>query len=75
MSCKEEMESWRVQSPEAPGFHAVISPDKCACQETRIYRLNLPKGESHKLESAGLEMHPRGKAQRPPGFDTGDEAL
>ena len=58
MSCKEEMESWRVQSPEAPGFHAVITPDKCACQETRIYRLNLPKGESHKLESAGLEMHP-----------------
>ena len=58
MSCKEEMESWRVQSPEAPGFHAVITPDKCACKETRIYRLNLPKGESHQLESAGLEMHP-----------------
>ena len=35
MSCKEEMESWRVQSPEAPGFHAVITPEKCACKETR----------------------------------------
>ena len=58
MSCKEEMEAWRVQSPEEPGFHAVITPDTCACQETRIYRLNLPKGESYRLESGELEMHP-----------------
>ena len=58
MSCKEEMESWRVQSPEEPGFHAVITPDTCACQETQIFRLNLPKGESYHLESGKLEMHP-----------------
>ena len=58
MSIKEEMESWRVQSPEEPGFHAVITPDKCACQETQIFRLNLPKGESYHLETGKLEMHP-----------------
>ena len=57
-SCKEGMLSWRVQSPEEPGFHAVITPEKCACQETRIYRLNLPAGESYRLESGELEMHP-----------------
>ncbi len=55
---KEEMESWRVQSPEQPGFHAVITPENCACQETRVYRLNLQKGESYTLESGTLEMHP-----------------
>lgn len=55
---KAEMEAWRVQSPDEPGFHAVITPDKSACQETQIYRLNLLKGESHTLESGSLEMHP-----------------
>ena len=58
MSVKEEMESWRVQSPEEPGFHAVITPDTCACQETQIFRLNLPKGESYHLETGKPEMHP-----------------
>ena len=57
-SIKEEMESWRIQSPEEPGFHAVVTPDTCACKETQIYRLNLPKGESFRLESGALEMHP-----------------
>ena len=43
--CKTEMEAWRVQSPEVPGFHAVITPDQSACQKPRIFCLNLPKGE------------------------------
>lgn len=55
---KARMEAWKVQSPEEPGFHAVITPDKCECQETRIFRLNLPRGQSHRLESGPLEMHP-----------------
>lgn len=58
IDCKTEMEAWRVQSPETPGFHAVITPDKSACQETQIYRLNLLKGESYQLSSGKLEMHP-----------------
>lgn len=58
MSIKEEMESWRVQSPDEPGFHAVITPDKSACQETQLFRLNLPAGESYTLNSCELEMHP-----------------
>lgn len=52
------LRQWRVQSPEAPGFHPVITPDRCACQEAQVYRLNLPKGRSYTLESGTLEMHP-----------------
>jgi 5-deoxy-glucuronate isomerase len=58
LSEKEEMESWRIQSPEEPGFHPVVTPEDCACQETRVYRLNLPAGERYRLESGELEMHP-----------------
>lgn len=55
---KARMETWAVQSPDAPGFHAVITPDKCECQETQMYRLNLLKGQSYKLESGESELHP-----------------
>ena len=55
---KAQMETWCVQSPEAPGFHPVIIPDTCVCQEAHIYRLNLPAGESHVLKSGDLELHP-----------------
>lgn len=52
------MEKWRVQSPETPGFHKVITPDTCDCKEAQIFRLNLKQGESYVLESGQLEMHP-----------------
>ena len=45
------MENWAVQSPEEPGFHAVVTPDKSSCKEAWIYRLNLNKGDSHTLKS------------------------
>lgn len=63
---KIRMEKWAVQSSDEPGFHKVITPDKCECQEAQIFRLNLPKGEIYKLESKELEMHPvllQGKAK------------
>ena len=47
---KVRMEAWSVQSPEEPGFHAVITPETCECKETQMYRLNLLKGQSYKLE-------------------------
>lgn len=53
-----DMSNWAVQSPEAPGFHAVITPDKSDCREARIYRLNLKAGDSHTLNSGEQEMHP-----------------
>ena len=28
-----DMENWAVQSPEEPGFHAVVTPDKSSCKE------------------------------------------
>lgn len=52
------MDGWAVQSSEEPGFHAVVTPDKCACQETQIYRLNLRAGDTYTLNSEKLEMHP-----------------
>lgn len=63
---KARMEKWAVQSSEKPGFHRVVTPDKCECQEAQIFRLNLLKGETYKIESKELEMHPvllHGKAK------------
>lgn len=60
MSCKnnhERIEAWSVQSPEEPGFHAVITPQSAECQHTQIYRLNLLKGNCFALESKKLELH------------------
>lgn len=54
---KTRMEAWKVQSPEEPGFHKVITPDKCECKEAQIFRLNLLKGQAYKLESKDLELH------------------
>ncbi len=57
LNSKARMEKWRVQSPEEPGFHTVISPEKSECRVARIYRLNLPRGERFFLETGDLEMH------------------
>lgn len=55
---KERLEKWAVVSPEEPGFHAVVTPDKCECKEAQVYRLNMLAGTSWTLESGELEMHP-----------------
>ncbi len=52
------LEGWRVQSSEKPGFHPVITPNQRECRVAQVYRLNLPAGESHRLETGALEMHP-----------------
>ena len=54
---KEYMESWKIESSAAYGFHEVVTPDTCACQEAQIFRLNLQAGESFLLESKKLELH------------------
>lgn len=58
MNTKERMTAWAVQSCEEPGFHAVISPEKSECYDTRVYRLNLSAGKSYTLNSGELEMNP-----------------
>lgn len=55
---QNRMEKWRVQSPDTPGFHEVIVPGKNECKVARLFRLNMSKGESFRLESKKLEMHP-----------------
>lgn len=55
---KKRMETWKVQSSDEKGFHKVITPDTCECQEAQMFRLNLPAGESYTLESKELELHP-----------------
>lgn len=54
---KQRMEGWRCASPETPGLHEVISPEKSDCQQASVLRLNLPKGETYCLSSNELEMN------------------
>lgn len=56
-SNRERMEKWLVQSPDEFGFHAVITPDTAQCQHTRIFRLNLQRGQAYVLKSENLELH------------------
>lgn len=51
---KERMEKWRVISPEEPGFFEVIAPRKKDCEQTYIYRLNLPAGREFILNPSEL---------------------
>ena len=55
MSDKKHPSNWKYQSPSSPGFHEVVSPENSALKLTRIYRLNLLKGQSWILESGRLE--------------------
>jgi 5-deoxy-glucuronate isomerase len=55
---KQRLEAWRIQSPDVPGFHPVITPENCECRVTYVYRLNLLAGQKHILESGKLELHP-----------------
>lgn len=66
MDNKKRMEAWAVQSPDAQGFHKVITPETSECTAAQIFRLNLNKGDTHLLESGELELHPvliEGKAR------------
>ena len=38
---KARMEMWSVQSPEEPGFHAVITPDKSECREEYLSLIHI----------------------------------
>lgn len=50
--------NWKVQSPESPGWHVVVAPDRSECQHARVFRLNLTAGQSHVVATGDLEMHP-----------------
>lgn len=50
--------SRKVQSPETPGWHTVIAPDRSECTAAHVFRLNLPAGASHTITTGELEMHP-----------------
>ncbi len=54
---REQMEGWRVQSPDGEGFHKVIAPDISDCKAISLYRLNLPKGKTYLLHSEEQEMN------------------
>ena len=78
LSEKQRLEAWCVKSPDAPGFHRVIVPEKCECRAAHVFRLNLKAGQSHTLESGPLELNPvliEGKAELSPhpGLETSME--
>ena len=54
---KSRLEGWRVQSPDVPGFHEVIIAGKADCKAISMFRLNLPKGQSHEVGNARLELN------------------
>lgn len=63
---QNQMQEWKVQSPEEPGWHRVITPDTHECKHEYVFRLNLVAGQSHIIRSEDLEMHPvliRGSAE------------
>ena len=54
---KNDLTKWKVQSSDNWGFYEVITPDKNACKEARMFRLNLKQGDSYELFSHDLELH------------------
>lgn len=54
---KERMLGWRVVSPEEDGFFEVIAPRKKDCEQSYIYRLNLPSGHDFILNPAKLSKN------------------
>ncbi|GAA3407953.1 5-deoxy-glucuronate isomerase [Paenibacillus hodogayensis] len=50
-------DGWHYASSEAEGLHTVIAPDRSECRVTYAFRLNLPEGGSHVLESGELELN------------------
>lgn len=54
---RNEMKTWRVQSPDSLGWHAVVEPNTSASKVSYIYRLNLAKGQEHTIQSGKLEMN------------------
>lgn len=68
---RSQLEKWHIQSPDTPGFHAVITPEQCECRIAQVYRLNLQQGQNHHLRTGNLEMHPvliSGSASLSPHF-------
>lgn len=66
ISRKEELRSWRIQSPESSGWHTVIAPKTSASVVSYVFRLNLDKGQTYEINSGDLEIHPvliHGKAE------------
>lgn len=55
---RQRLEAWCIKSPDSPGFHRVIVPEKSECRVAHVFRLNLKAGESYVLESGPLELHP-----------------
>lgn len=49
--------NWKYESTEVEGFHEIISPQNSACKITWVFRLNLPKGKSYKIENKQLELN------------------
>lgn len=49
--------NWKFKSPDAQGFHVVVSPENSACRTTWGFRLNLEKGTEYRLSDEKLELN------------------
>ena len=52
-----DLSSWKYSSPEAAGFHEVISPDNSLCKTTWAFRLNMESNNSYELRNDALELN------------------
>ena len=67
-ACKEDLmailnketsvKNWLKYAPTSKGLHEVIKPERDECLVSRIFRLNICKGNTYTLESKKLEMNP-----------------
>ena len=53
-----EVKIWLKFSPSSKGLHDIVNPERDDCKVSRIFRLNINKGEKYLLESKELEMNP-----------------
>ncbi len=52
-----KLDKWLYSSPSDNGFHEVVTPENSDCKVSWIFRLNLPKNHSHKIQSNNLEFN------------------
>jgi 5-deoxy-glucuronate isomerase len=51
------MQDWNIVSPDAEGFHEVVSPRAGVCHAVQFFRLNLRGGAGYRLSSPTLELN------------------
>jgi 5-deoxy-glucuronate isomerase len=52
-----ETSTWKITTPDTPGFHTIVTPENSPCRALWFFRLNLAVGQSHLLQRDDLELN------------------